>query len=210
MEWVFLHAPGLGKSWGLPAPAPQLGGIVFDSPSSFYYIILLTAVILTALAKNLVRTRAGRAFIAIRDNDIAAEIMGINLTRYKLLAFAIAAFYAGISGSLWGHYAGHVTPDRFIIWESIWYLGIIIVGGLGSIAGSVFGTAFMQLLREGVVVVSPVISQIFPALGAVMSAALGLLFLGLVIIGFLIFEPRGLARRWEILKSYYRLSPFAH
>ena len=163
------------------------------------------------LAKNLQRTRVGRAFIAIRDNDLAAEVMGINLFRYKLLAFFICSFYAGIAGSLWAYWMCAINVDHFTMGESIWYLGMVIIGGMGSIPGSVFGVCFIRILDIIVKILGPMIGQVVPAaLATSASAALGPFIFGLVMLLLLIFEPRGLAHRWELFKSSYRLWPFSY
>lgn len=211
IDFSILHTPSLtGGNWGLILPPPKLGGLVFDSVQSFYFLTIIVAIVMTFFAKNLVRTRAGRAFIAIRDNDKSAEVMGVDLFHYKLLAFFIASFYAGIAGALWGQYMGAVTYHQFTLMDSIWYLGMLIVGGMGSIAGAAFGTISLTLLKEFLTVMSSHIGNLIPSLGTDIWAASVYMALGLVIILFLIFEPRGMAHRWEIFKSYYRLWPFSY
>ncbi|MFQ6013900.1 MAG: branched-chain amino acid ABC transporter permease [Anaerolineae bacterium] len=198
-----------GGVQGLEVPPPQLAGITFSSHRM--YPIVIAVVCLTTIAfKNLARTRTGRAFIAIRDNDLAAEVLGINLFTYKLRAFFLSAFYAGLAGSLWAHYLSHVRPDEFGLDMSIWFLGMIIVGGMGSALGPIFGTIFVRLLKEFVIVLVPFLSSTFPAFGGNLRAALTPMVFGLVLMLFLIFEPRGLAHRWDILKAAWRLRPFSH
>ncbi len=194
----------------LVVPAPKLGQMAFTSPQSMFYIIIPIAVLMTFFAKNLVRTGVGRAFIAIRDNDLAAEVQGVNVFRYKLLAFFICSVYAGVAGCLWAHWMRAINPDHFMLMDSIWYVGMMIVGGMGSTAGAVFGVAFLRILDELTKVGVMWLSGIFVAWGAFLQAALGPIVYGLVIILFIIFEPRGLAHRWEILKASYRLRPFAY
>ena len=210
MFFVFLFPDWTGGVDGLYAPPPELGGVRFDTPQKFYFITLVFTIIAILIAKNLVRTRVGRAFIAIRDNDLAAEVMGINLFAYKLLAFFICSFYAGVAGSLFSHYLGFVHPEQYTIADSIWFIGMIIVGGMGSTAGAVFGTVFLRVLEEIVSILGPQIGTALPLLGGQLAAALGLIVEALVIILFLIFEPRGLAHRWDLIKAYYRLWPYAH
>ncbi|MDY6912793.1 MAG: branched-chain amino acid ABC transporter permease, partial [Chloroflexota bacterium] len=198
-----------GGSFGLTAPAPKIGGLVFNSAHSFYYIALGTCILATFLAKNLARMDVGRAFIAIRDNDIAAEVMGINLYRSKLLAFFLGCFFAGIAGSLFVHYMGTVSPDRFTLLQSIWFLGMLIIGGMGSTVGVVFGVTFVQVLEELTVILSTSLGQAFPMM-AMQAAAFAQIIFGLVVVLFLVFEPRGLAHRWQLLKASYRLWPFSY
>ncbi|MBM3118066.1 MAG: branched-chain amino acid ABC transporter permease [Chloroflexi bacterium] len=190
--------------------APRIGDFACTSAQSMFYIIIPIAVLMTFFAKNLVRTGVGRAFIAIRDNDLAAEVQGVNVFRYKLLAFFICSVYAGVAGCLWAHWMRAINPDHFTLMDSIWYVGMMIVGGMGSTAGAVFGVAFLRILDELTKVLGMWLSGIFVAWGAFLQAALGPIVYGLVIMLFIIFEPRGLAHRWEIFKTSYRLRPFAY
>ena len=206
--WVILQLYGItGGTDGLAVPRPEIGGFVFKSKSSYFYLVMIIACLGTFLAKNIVRTRAGRAFIAIRDNELAAEVMGVNLWSYKLVAFFIGCVYAGVAGSLLVHYVAFATVDQFPFMNSVWYLGMLIVGGMGSTAGAIFGVVFLKLLDELVTIVGPILSV---AVAPQAAASLSLIMRGLVIILFLIFEPRGLAHRWQMVKSYYRLWPFSH
>lgn len=206
--WVILQLYSVtGGGDGLAVPRPEIGGFVIKSKASYFYLVLIIACLGTFFAKNLVRTRVGRAFIAIRDNDLAAEVMGVNLLNYKLLAFFIGCVYAGVAGSLLVHYFAFATVDQFPFMNSVWYLGMLIVGGMGSTAGAIFGAVSLKLLDELVTIVGPILSA---AVAPQAAASLGLIMRGLVIIIFLIFEPRGLAHRWQMVKAYYRLWPFSH
>jgi branched-chain amino acid transport system permease protein len=191
-------------------PRPEIGGFVFKSKASYFYLVMIIACLVTFLTKNLVRTRAGRAFIAIRDNDLAAEVMGINLWAYKLLAFFIGCVFAGVAGSLLVHYIAFASVDQFPFMNSVWYLGMLIVGGMGSTAGAIFGAVSLKLLDELVTIAGPALAAAFPAIAAQAAASLSLIMRGLVIILFLIFEPRGLYHWWERIKAYYRLWPFSY
>ncbi len=206
--WCVLQLRELtGGADGLPVPKPQLGEFVFNSKASYYYLVTAIACLSTLVAVNITRTRAGRAFVAIRDNDMAAEVMGINLWIYKLQAFFIGCVYAGLAGSLLVHYYGFSSVDQFPFIDSVWYLGMLIVGGMGSISGGILGAVALKLLDEVVTIVGPILSG---AVAAQAAAALALITRGLVIIVFLIFEPRGLAHRWSLIKAYYKLWPFSH
>jgi branched-chain amino acid transport system permease protein len=206
--WLIIQLRSItGGPDGLSVPRPEIGGFVFRSKTSYFYLVMTTACLATFLAQNIVRTRAGRAFVAIRDNDLAAEVMGINLWAYKLLAFFIGCVYAGVAGSLLVHYFAFATLDQFPFMNSVWYLGMLIVGGMGSIPGAILGAASLKLLDELVTIVGPVLSAVVAAQAA---ASLALISRGVVIMLFLIFEPRGLAHRWEMIKGYYRLWPFSH
>jgi len=209
--WVILQLYNVtGGADGLAVPRPEIGGFVFKSKASYFYLVMIIACLVTFLTKNLVRTRAGRAFIAIRDNDLAAEVMGINLWAYKLLAFFIGCVFAGVAGSLLVHYIAFASVDQFPFMNSVWYLGMLIVGGMGSTAGAIFGAVSLKLLDELVTIAGPALAAVFPAIAAQAAASLSLIMRGLVIILFLIFEPRGLYHWWERIKAYYRLWPFSY
>lgn len=210
IPYIVIILPSLtGGYLGMSAPAPQLGDIVIKDHQSWFYLIMVVTIIMTFFAKNVARTRAGRAFIAIRDNDLAAEVMGVNLLGYKLLAFFICCFYAGIAGALWGHYIRFVHVDQFSLMDSIWYVGMVIVGGMGSTLGPILGTVFMKVLGELALHGGRLLTPILPVSESA-AGAWGSLVYGLVIVLFLIFEPRGLSHRWEIFKNYYRVWPFAY
>jgi len=206
--WLILQLYDItGGGDGLSVPRPKIGGFVFKSKSSYFYLVMIITCLATFLAQNIARTRVGRAFVAIRDNDLAAEVMGINLWGYKLLAFFIGCVYAGVAGSLLVHYIAFASVDHFPFISSVWYLGMLIVGGEGSIAGAIFGAVSLKLLDELVTIVGPILSAVVAAQAA---ASLSLIMRGLVIILFLIFEPRGLVHRWEMIKAYFKLWPFSY
>jgi branched-chain amino acid transport system permease protein len=208
--WLILHLDITGSFKGLYPPSPSLGGFQFDTDERMYYIIMTVMITMTYAARNLVRTKVGRAFVAIRDNDLAGQVMGVSLYYYKLLAFFISCFYAGIAGSLWAHLITVVNSEQFTLLHALEYVGMLIVGGMGSIPGVFFGVLFIRILNEVVMLTSPVLAKAFPWLGTSPAAALGLTAFGLAVAAFLIFEPRGLAHRWEIFKASYRLYPFAY
>jgi len=196
---------------GIRVNRPELAGIDFRNNEAFYYVAIVPTVLMTFFAKNLVRSRLGRAFVAIRDNDLASEVIGINATRYKLYAFAIGCFYAGISGALWATYYRNVNPMHFHLDVSIWYLGCLIVGGSGTTVGAVFGVVFLRSIKELVVIISPILAgMVSPMNAPKIGPAFGVISWALVVILFLIFEPRGLAHTWEVLKSRFRHWPFKY
>ena len=206
--WFILQFRNVtGGSDGFAVPRPEIAGFVFKSKSSYFYLVMIFVCLATLAAQNIMRTRAGRAFVAIRDNDLAAEVMGISLWSYKLQAFFIGCVYAGVAGSLLLHYFAFASPELFPFMDSVWYLGMLIVGGMGSITGAIFGAVSLKLLDELVTMVGPMLSA---AIAPQAAASLGLITRGLVIILFLIFEPRGLVHRWEMIKAYFRLWPFSH
>ncbi len=212
IPWIFrgFWVATLGGATGIQEiPVPRLAGFAFDSEWGMYFIILVVAILTTIAMKNLARTRTGRAFVAIRDNDLAAEVLGINVVAYKLRAFFLSAFYAGLAGSLWAHYLRSINPEQLDLIDSVWMLGMVIVGGMGSALGPILGTVFIRLLRELVSTLTPNLNDMLPGLGANL-AGLGPLVFGFALALFLVFEPRGLAHRWEILKAAWRLRPFSH
>src|SRR5438128_3995305 len=148
IEWTINHVTFIsgGVQASIEVPRPRIGPYVLAGQRAMYYFLLCFVVIAIVGTMNLVRSRVGRAFIAIRDHDIAAEIIGINIFRYKLLAFAISSFYAGVTGVLYTYYLGIANYEQFQITVSIDYLAMIIIGGLGSVLGSVFGAIFVTLL----------------------------------------------------------------
>jgi branched-chain amino acid transport system permease protein len=159
------------------------------------------------------RTRDGRALVAVRDHYLSAEMMGINLTKYRTMSFGISSFYAGVGGALYAHYLGFVSVEGFTILFSIQFLAMIIIGGLGSIMGTLMGTAFMVLLPEVMGGLAKLLA------GSPIDRALGLnegiaflreMTIGAVIILFLIFEPDGLAHRWRQVRAYWKLYPFSY
>ena len=161
---------------------------------------------------NLVRSRIGRAFIAIRDQDIAAEIIGIDIFRYKLLAFGISSFYAGVTGVLYTYYLGIANYEQFQINVSIDYLAMIIIGGLGSVLGSIFGAIFVTLLPIASRLVMEAFGGMLFSQQAVLNIIpnLRLILFGVLIIVFLVVEPEGLNRLWRNIRSYFRVWPFAY
>jgi len=206
--WTIIQLRSItGGPDGLSVPKPVIGSIVLSSKTNYFYLVMVVTCLATLLAKNIVRTRAGRAFIAIRDNDLAAEVMGISLWSYKLQAFFIGCVYAGVAGSLLIHYYSFASTDQFPFMDSVWYLGMLIVGGMGSTTGAIFGAVSLKLLDELVTMAGPVLSA---AVAPQAAASLALISHGLIIIIFLIFEPRGLHHRWEMIKAYFRLWPFSH
>jgi len=208
--WVINHLEITGGFVGIAVPYASIGGLVFDSEASMFYLIMVIVVMCTFFAKNLARTRVGRAFVAIRDNDLAAKVMGINLFYYKLLAFFIGCFFAGIAGSLMAHWIGFMNAEQFSLMESILYIGMIIIGGLGTALGPILGVIFIRLMQQGMIFVAPTIEAAFPALPAGFATGIAPMLFGLIIILFLILEPRGIAHRWMLFKAAYRLWPFSY
>jgi len=200
-----------GGAAGTSVAAPTMFGKTVAGDLSFYYLTLGIAAICTFFVKNLERGKVGRAMMAVRDSDIAAEMAGISLFWTKLTAFGISSFLGGIAGSLLAYYLQFINPDNFGLAVSISYVAMIIVGGLGTVIGSVFGAIFMVFLPEVVRVVLHASSSVIPKLDVAASGAFaeGAIY-GLVIILFLMFKPEGLARLWRDLLIYFRSWPFTY
>ena len=209
--WIINHWSLTGGFVGIKVPYASIAGFEFRSETSQFYLIMAITAICTFFAKNLARTKVGRAFIAIRDNDLSAEVMGINLLYYKLLAFFIGCFMAGIAGSLLAHWIGYLNAEQFSLTESILYIGMIIIGGLGTAIGPILGVVFIRLLQQILtVLLVPFLENAVTALPSGFATGVTPMLFGLVIILFLILEPRGIAHRWALLKSAYRLWPFSY
>ncbi len=194
-------------------PFAESGWLELFGEHSYFYVAFLYAIVMYLFAANLMRSRDGRALVAVRDHYLAAEIMGLNLSYYRILSFGISSFYAGIGGAIFAHYLGFVSIEEFTILFSIEFLAMIIIGGLGSIMGSLLGAGFMVLLPEVMNASARALS------GSWIDQLLGLndainflknMAIGAVIILFLIFEPNGLAHRWQLIKAYFRLFPYSH
>jgi len=205
---MFVIVRLMGGTHGHLVNPPVIFGITIDSDLRIYYLIFVMVTLGTFVAKNIVRGKAGRAFIAVRDHDIAANTLGINIYYYKLLAFFIGCFYAGVGGLLQVVYFGWASVENYTLWNAIWYLGMIIVGGMGTVVGAFFGTFFIMGLEQLSCLLAPTVGKTFSALAGTVLGALPILVFSLVIMMFIMFEPKGLAYRWEIIKESFRLFPF--
>jgi branched-chain amino acid transport system permease protein len=200
----------LNGAQGLNVAVPTLFGVEINTPQRYLLLTLTVLIVTTIIAHNVSRSRLGRAFITIRDNDLAAEVLGVNLFRVKLQAFFIAAMYAGLAGALAAHQIRHINSETFNLIDSIIFMGMLVIGGLGSNLGPFFGAIVVEMLIEIATILGPVFSDILPATAYGAVQALRPLFFGTALMLFLIFEPRGLAYRWNLLKAAWRLRPFSH
>jgi branched-chain amino acid transport system permease protein len=194
---------------GISIPAAQFAGLVLSDDRKMFYLIFPVMVGLLFFTKNLFRTKTGKAFVAIRDQDISAEVMGVDVFRYKLLSFAVSSFLIGVAGSLLAYQARIISPENFPITLAIDYLGMVIIGGLGSILGSIFGAIFITLLPEMLRLATDALGNYWPGLMVIVAPIKTGVF-GLVVILFLIFEPDGMAARWHHIKAYWKLYPFSY
>jgi branched-chain amino acid transport system permease protein len=210
--WVINHWGLTGGFEGISVPYASIGGLVFDTDVKQFYLVMVIVVMAVFFAKNLVRTKVGRAFIAIRDNDLAAEVMGINVNYYKLLAFFIGCFFAGIAGALLAHTTYTLNAEQFSFTDSILYIGMIIVGGLGTTVGPILGVGLIKIIQKVLlpIYLVPWLGNTFTNFPAGFASGVAPMVFGLIIVLFLILEPRGLAHRWNLFKAAYRLWPFSY
>jgi len=194
---------------------PAVGPIKLDGGLNTYYVTLALIVLTFSVVANLLRSKVGRAWVAIRDNDIAAEALGINIVYYKLLAFFVAGFVGGVAGSALVAWNGAVTPEHCDWAKSLWLVGYILIGGIGSLHGVVFGTVFITFIVQIVAVYSGSIGHavqwVLPFINTQnIKAGFELIVLGLAICLFLMYEPNGMSYRWWQIKNYFNLWPFSY
>ena len=210
VEHIIYHWESMTQSdRGISLPSPDLFGFMLDSYESFSFVILVLAVATALFTKNLAMSSTGRALVAIRDRDIAAEIIGVHLAKYKILAFVVSSFIAGMAGALYAYLLGLIGPDHFTFNQSVLYIAMIIVGGMGTVMGSIIGAIFMVLLPEVINAVSSPIASAYPMLSPRIGAVSVIVY-GLVIILFLLFEPDGLFGIWIRIKRYWKPWPFTY
>lgn len=181
-----------GGRMGLGVPAPEIFGLSLTEPRRYFVLCFAASVLVVVGVYNLARSRVGRAFVAIRDNDIAAQAMGVDLVRYKTLAFALSAAITGLSGALYAHLFDRINPSNFTLILSIELLVMVVVGGLGSVLGSVLGAAFLVLLPHAMADFRDYQT----------------ILVGAILISVLLFEPMGLRGRWLRIKYYFKAWPF--
>lgn len=208
LHFVFVDWKSVtGGTAGLTLQPATFLGFELVSYTSLYWLIMPITVLMVTGAANLFRNRIGRAFIAIRDRDISAEVLGIPILKYKLLSFALASFYAGVAGGLWVLFYRVVTPESFPLITSIFLLAAVIVGGMGTILGGVIGAIFMTMVPELLRFAVDFLSPFIPNAGLILSPVRTIVF-GALIVGFLVFEPQGLAEIIQRIRRYFRLWPF--
>jgi branched-chain amino acid transport system permease protein len=200
---------GRGQAFSLPPGTIKIGPWVIDSDVKIYYVMAVLLTLMVLVLANLLRSRVGRAWVAIRDNDIAAEALGINIVWYKFLAFFVAGFMGGIAGAFWVSNTAALSPEHFPWFWSLWLVGVILIGGVGSIHGVIFGSLFMVVIMELLTIAAIPVSEYFPRV-LINFAFIKEMAFGLAICAFLIYEPNGLAYRWWQIKNYFNLWPFSY
>jgi branched-chain amino acid transport system permease protein len=207
-QFIIKHldiAGGINGIIGIPAP--WIGGLKINTDLEWYFLLLAITIICCLLSSNLLRSRLGRAFLLVRDNDITAASMGIDVYLTKLRAFFIGALLGGLAGGLWVTYVTVVRADQFNIWDSIWYLGMIIIGGAGSTLGAVMGVLALRLLSQAVHVATS--AGIFATMSS-LGVTLNYIVYGLVIVLFISLQPNGLLAWWNKIKLNYKRWPFGY
>jgi branched-chain amino acid transport system permease protein len=189
-------------------PSPWIGGLKINSDLEWYFLLLAITILCCLLSSNLIRSRLGRAFRLVRDNDITAASMGVNVYLTKLRAFFIGALLGGLAGGLWVDYVTVVRADQFLIWDSIWYLGMITIGGAGSTAGAILGVVSLRLLSQVIHVVTT--AGIFSTTSSSLSVTLNYIVFGLAIVLFISLQPNGLLAVWKKIKLNYKRWPFGY
>ena len=209
-EWTVTHWTAVtGGTEAVVAPAPRLFGARLNGGFEFYWLGVATAAGTALFAANLFRSRTGRAFVAIRDQDVAAGVIGVDAFKHKLLAFATSSFFVGLAGALTAYYRNIVAWERFTLETSVVYLAMIIVGGLGTIRGSFFGAALLTLLPATIAGAGRALRDAAAQLAAQLPYVQQAVF-GVVIVLFLVFEPKGLSKLWGNVKDYFHVWPFAY
>lgn len=203
VDEVILQWHGVtGGAEGLSAFPPTIGGLTFDSYQKYFFITFTVMALVLFFTKNLLRSDLGRALAAIRDSETAAETVGINLAWCKTVSFAISAAYTGLAGSLYAHFILFISPDNFTLFHSIAFIVMIVVGGLGSISGSVMGAVFMTLLPEMITLAKDYLPPVVRNAAGLQAAVYGI-----ILILFVILEPRGFYGRWIKIKIWWRTFP---
>lgn len=204
-----------GGRQGLHTPDLFIGSWRLDSDRDFYYLLMTLTVLLALAARNLIKTRVGRAFVAIRDADIAAETIGVNLVLYKTMAFAVSAFYAGIAGGLYAFVLRYIEPEIFTLLMSIMFLSMVVVGGLGSIFGAITGACLLSWLDLQLrnILSIPYVGEWLEALSKSYFSITGVsniqfIIFGLIMILIMLFEPYGIYGFWIRTKKYWKTWPF--
>jgi len=206
-EYVIIHT--VGGSGGNVVPAPRIGGLQVRGETMFYFLLLPVWLVGGIFAANLVRGRVGLALMAVRDRDYAAQVLGVDLLSTKTLAFALAALYAGVAGSLFAHYNRVISSEHFGIIQSIDFIAMIVIGGLHSIWGPHLGAAFVILLGQVLKIVTPAVVALAPGFGKAATSVREIVF-GALLIGLLIWEPGGLAMLLRKFKRYLDVWPFTY
>ena len=211
MEYIFIHWDSVTRGIrGIELPTPSFFGLSFEKQQAFFVFLFVLAIFMMWGAKNIVRSKIGRAFIAIRDNDVSAEIIGIPIFSYKILSFAISAFYGGVAGVLFSGLLRVAVPQDYTFLSSIIFLAMVLVGGLGRLVGTVFGVIFITLVPVLLDLIVSYIANVYdPNVTIYLGPLKEFVFGGLIIL-FIIFEPEGLVGIWVRIRDYFKIWPLPY
>jgi branched-chain amino acid transport system permease protein len=211
IEYVIIHWDTVTRGIrGIELPTPQFFGISLETNRAFFLFLFILTVFLMWGAKNITRSKIGRAFIAVRDNDVSAEIIGIPIFRYKLLSFAISSFYAGIAGALYAGLLRTAIPEDYVFLNSIIFLAMVLVGGLGILVGTVFGVIFITLIPILLDLIVSYLAIVYdPNITILLGPMKEFVFGGLIIL-FILFEPEGLVGVWIRIRDYFKIWPLPY
>ncbi|UCB43767.1 MAG: branched-chain amino acid ABC transporter permease [Dehalococcoidales bacterium] len=205
-QYVIRNLDITGGTFGLIGiPSPSIAGMSIKGDVRWYYLLLALTILCVLVSVNITRSRLGRSFLAVRDNDVATAALGVNVPLTKLRAFFVGSLFAALAGGLWASYVSVVRLDQFTIWDSIWYLGMIVIGGAGSTAGAIMGVIFLRLISQILHVIGT--SDLIPLSSTVTIYSTQIIY-GLVIILFITLKPMGMISIWQKFKINYKRWPF--
>jgi branched-chain amino acid transport system permease protein len=211
IDYIIIHWESVTRGIrGIELPTPYVLGISLEKNRTYFLLLFLLAAFLMWGAKNIIRSKIGRAFIAVRDNDVSAEIIGIPIFPYKLLSFAISAFYAGIAGALFAGLLRTAIPEGYTLLHSIIFLAMVLVGGLGRLVGTVFGVIFITLVPVILDLIVSYIANVYDPNFTILLGPLKELVFGGLIISFIILEPEGLVGIWVRIRDYFKIWPLPY
>lgn len=211
IDYIIIHWESVTRGIrGIELPTPHILGVSLATHKAYFLFLFVLVVVFMWGAKNITRSKIGRAFIAIRDNDVSAEIIGISIFRYKLLSFAVSAFYAGVAGALFAGLLRTAIPEDYTFLHSIIFLAMVLVGGLGRMVGTIFGVIFVTLVPVLLDLIVSYIANVYdPNFTMYLGPMKELVFGGLIIL-FIIFEPEGLVGIWIKIRDYFRIWPLPY
>ncbi len=211
IDYIIIHWESVTRGTrGIELTTPYVFGISLEKNRTYYLLLFFLTVFLMWGAKNIIRSKIGRAFIAVRDNDVSAEIIGIPIFPYKLLSFSISAFYAGIAGALFAGLLRTAIPEGYTFLHSIIFLAMVLVGGLGRLVGTVFGVIFITLVPVILDLIVSYIANVYDPNFTILLGPLKELVFGGLIILFIILEPEGLVGMWIRIRDYFKIWPLPY
>jgi len=211
IDYIIMHWDSVTRGMrGIEMPTPSIFYISLKTHSSFFVFVFIMTILMMWGAKNITRSKIGRAFIAVRDNDVSAEIIGISIFRYKLLSFAISAFYAGVAGAIFANLLRSAIPEDYLLLQSILFMAMVLIGGLGRLVGTVFGVIFVTFIPVLLDLFVSFLARVYdPNITILLGPMKEFVFGGLIIL-FIIFEPEGLVGVWIRIRDYFKIWPLPY